>query len=832
MEEFPTSEDEFDLMYGDDLEVLRDQEDPEKSPKKSRKSLDFASTANTKDAPSQDLFEDDFAPLEDDEGANVPSSVEPSNANKRTIEELFGDIDDILFENQTKKRRTEGENAEELALIEHIIELRRLAKERDAPDVVRRDYTGVHDRDKNNLSYTVPSYPFIGVTRDDGQRVYIRFHSEQYELEERQRIVQEISSKSDSASNQDLWAQAQELILKQVETQDEQFFNPTPDDKELWVDMYKPRKYFELLSDESTNRVMLRWLKLWDKVVFKRKPKIKPVKPNEKQPKNKIDLCTDLDEHGRPYHKVALLCGPPGLGKTTLAHMVARHAGYNVVEINASDDRSIDAFKTSIENATSMRSVLDTEKRPNCLIFDEIDGAPAASIDYLVKFVTGAATKTKKKSQLKEKNVLKRPIICICNDVYVPSLRPLRQVAFVVNFPPTSNTRLSERLMEISKWQRVKTDMGAMLALAEKSQNDIRSCLSVLHFFKAQDKPVTLSDVHKASVGKKDTQKGIFSVWQDIFLIERGKGGSKSGGLRERMGKILDGVNSFGDYEKVAQGVFENYPHMNFKSVDMSETCLALEWFSYSDMLNKEIYSSQNYELARYLQYAFVVWHFVFGSRTWQKLQYPSAGYEARMKQNRQKAIIGELMRGMQPSIRSYVDPSTLILDLIPMFMTILAPSFRPISLHLYTEEEKKVLDRVVNVMVDYNLNYVQERTAEGAYVYKLDPGIDEIASFAASRTLSYSNKQLIAQEIEAAKMRRFEAARPPPAPEQPPSASALPNHLQTLKAKSVAASTTPVSGQFSSSEARSRRSDVLTPGTGDLSSDEGGGGRDAVRPD
>ena len=26
MEEFPTSEDEFDLMYGDDLEVLRDQE--------------------------------------------------------------------------------------------------------------------------------------------------------------------------------------------------------------------------------------------------------------------------------------------------------------------------------------------------------------------------------------------------------------------------------------------------------------------------------------------------------------------------------------------------------------------------------------------------------------------------------------------------------------------------------------------------------------------------------------------------------------------------------------------------------------------------------------
>ncbi|CAB1452200.1 unnamed protein product [Pleuronectes platessa] len=32
---------------------------------------------------------------------------------------------------------------------------------------------------------------------------------------------------------------------------------------------------------------------------------------------------------------VTLLSGPQGLGKTTLAHVIVKHAGYNVVEINA-----------------------------------------------------------------------------------------------------------------------------------------------------------------------------------------------------------------------------------------------------------------------------------------------------------------------------------------------------------------------------------------------------------------------------------------------------------------------------------------------------------------
>ena len=45
--------------------------------------------------------------------------------------------------------------------------------------------------------------------------------------------------------------------------------------------------------------------------------------------------------------------------------------------MNASDDRSVDSFKQNIESVTQIRgTVNDQGFKPNCLIIDEIDGAP------------------------------------------------------------------------------------------------------------------------------------------------------------------------------------------------------------------------------------------------------------------------------------------------------------------------------------------------------------------------------------------------------------------------------------------------------------------------
>nr|KAJ3422055.1 hypothetical protein HK105_001378 [Polyrhizophydium stewartii] len=104
---------------------------------------------------------------------------------------------------------------------------------------------------------------------------------------------------------------------------------------------------------------VLTWVKQWDYCVFK-----KPVK-----------RTFEAFNQSR-FRKKLLFEG----AKTTLAHVVARHAGYNVVEINASDDRTGEALKNKLLGAIECQPVMGG-KLPNLVIIDEIDGASSGGGD-------------------------------------------------------------------------------------------------------------------------------------------------------------------------------------------------------------------------------------------------------------------------------------------------------------------------------------------------------------------------------------------------------------------------------------------------------------------
>lgn len=94
---------------------------------------------------------------------------------------------------------------------------------------------------------------------------------------------------------------------------DKENLPPPPGDPEepqklLWVEKYSPQGYTDLLSEESINRALLHWLKLWDYLVFGKEMAIKNKEKKEDQKKykkkNEPAVLEELDKHKRPLQKV------------------------------------------------------------------------------------------------------------------------------------------------------------------------------------------------------------------------------------------------------------------------------------------------------------------------------------------------------------------------------------------------------------------------------------------------------------------------------------------------------------------------------------------------
>ncbi|KAK2097211.1 Chromosome transmission fidelity protein 18 [Saguinus oedipus] len=471
----------------------------------------------------------------------------------------------------------------------------------------------------------LPHVPWRGGGQLDLLGVSFASLKEQVDNERRQRLLQEAQQLSDTLHRSEEEEAAQAVGAPEEELAAARDASPHC----LWVDEFAPQHYTELLSDDFTNRCLLKWLKLWDLVVFGRerparkpRPSVEPARAGKeatapgkwKSHEQVLEemLEAGLDPSQRPRHKVALLCGPPGLGKTTLAHVIARHAGYSVVEMNArvtaamscgslsvgtaalvsggypalatgcsdprphcsSDDRSPEVFRTRIEAATQMESVLGASGKPNCLVIDEIDGAPMvgslmpgweggqapgsrltvcfafpkAAISVLLSILNRKGPQEAElqgqavplsggRRRRAEGGLLMRPIICICNDQFAPSLRQLKQQAFLLHFPPTLPSRLVQRLQEdgayngtlrslllpqISLRRGLRADPGVLAALCEKTGNDIRACMNTLQFLHSRgQRELSVRDVRATCVGLKDQRRGLFSVWQEVFQLPR-----------------------------------------------------------------------------------------------------------------------------------------------------------------------------------------------------------------------------------------------------------------------------------------------------------------------
>ena len=517
----------------------------------------------------------------------------------------------------------------------------------------------------------------------------------------------------------------------------------------------------------------------------------------------------------RPSPRVLLLSGPPGLGKTTLTHVLAGHCGYAVMEVNASDDRTetelIERVRGVVEHREGVwgsgaerpgnRKGVKGRDRPRCLVIDEIDGVlggagegggggagGGGAIAALVRLATaegggkggggeeaidadgekaddaddddeggereGGATSTPAQEKLRGRSKkgkthlppLRRPIICICNDPYIPALRPLRAIAAHHHVAAPTKPALLARLRYIAKREGVDVDDAALSSIIDLTQGDVRSSLNSLQWIaegggrggwrggggaaEARDmgggrgdgvrarERMTVERLREVGVGVKDFTKGRFDLLDLILSSSRRPPPTRRitadhpSDADDSTASILSACTSADDGQRVVQALHANYLGLGMADPTLAGMVGLAHAFSRADewaggggggdeeggggggggslpVLAVTIHREAVRCIRRLPR--------TLPDESW-KLQGEAM---RRVQLLRDWQTTADLVLPSSP-----LSPTVLAVEVLSSLLHILCPALRPVAFNLLAPHERRAVERLIGVMADVGVNF------------------------------------------------------------------------------------------------------------------------------
>jgi replication factor C large subunit len=231
-----------------------------------------------------------------------------------------------------------------------------------------------------------------------------------------------------------------------------------------WAEKYRPAHLADIVGNTTAVRQIAEWAKSWT---------------NKSRP--------------------LLIYGKPGIGKTSAAYALANDMNWEVIELNASDQRTAGVIER-IAGAGSVTASLTGATR-KLIVLDEADN------------LQGNADRGGAKAILECIRHAQQPMILIANDLY--GLSPeIRARSEPVQFKAVPARSIAPRLKYLCAAEKISCSDAAIHAIADSAEGDIRSAVNMLYASAiGRDK---LDDVH-VHTSQKDERVSIFSLISALF---------------------------------------------------------------------------------------------------------------------------------------------------------------------------------------------------------------------------------------------------------------------------------------------------------------------------